>query len=80
MIRMSDIGLGLGLIGLSLVVAFTGALIVMAFCNRYLGLWACKIMGWHYVDGKVGFDGASMTGKCSRCGKSVLRDSQGNWF
>ena len=39
------------------------------------------ILGWH--DGKgssVGFDGCSATGTCSKCGKSVLQDSQGNWF
>ena len=26
----------------------------------------CRILGWH--------------GRCSRCGKSVMQDSQGNWF
>lgn len=28
----------------------------------------------------VGFDGASMGGRCPKCGRRVLQDSQGNWF
>lgn len=38
-------------------------------------------MGWH--DGKGAgeqFDGVSFHSKCSKCGKKVLQDSQGNWF
>lgn len=29
---------------------------------------------------KVDFDGCSFHATCSRCGKSVMQDSQGNWF
>jgi len=40
----------------------------------------CDIMGWHKAPLRQGFDGASLNGRCPRCGKRVLRDSQGNWF
>lgn len=39
------------------------------------------LFGWH--DGSGGdnsFDGCSVGGRCSRCGRRVLKDSQGNWF
>lgn len=45
--------------------------------------WLCHdIMGWHEPDPKekIGFDGCSNTTHCRWCGKSILQDSQGNWF
>jgi hypothetical protein len=42
--------------------------------------WFCEKLGWHRAPTNVGFDGCSRTGTCPRCGKSVLQDSQGNWF
>jgi len=52
----------------------------LVFCNRWLGNWACRVMGWHLRPNDVGFDGCSKTGVCPRCQKHVLQDSQGNWF
>ena len=41
----------------------------------------CKILGWHNGDGNTQrFDGVNNSSTCSRCGKEVLQDSQGNWF
>lgn len=40
----------------------------------------CEVMGWHKAPKRMHFDGASFSGKCPRCDKNVLRDSQGNWF
>lgn len=37
------------------------------------------VFGWHHCD-PTGFDGCSMTGTCKYCGKTCMRDSQGNWF
>jgi len=37
-------------------------------------------MGWHNGKGKRSFDGCSVHSTCSICGKSVMQDSQGNWF
>jgi len=41
----------------------------------------CLVMGWHDGSGgKRSFDGCSIHATCSRCGKEVMQDSQGNWF
>ena len=57
-----------------------------------IGGFLNQLFGWfdfffhdilHWNDGKgstVGFDGCSLTATCSKCGKKVLQDSQGNWF
>jgi hypothetical protein len=48
---------------------------------EWLRKFAHDVLGWH--DGRggpIGFDGMSLTGRCSRCGRRVLMDSQGNWF
>jgi hypothetical protein len=42
--------------------------------------WFCDKMGWHKAPLEQTFDGCSAGGKCPVCGKSVLQDSQGNWF
>ena len=42
--------------------------------------WFCTFWGWHKAPETQGFDGCSSTGTCSRCGKDVMQDSQGNWF
>ena len=39
----------------------------------------CKFPGWHKAKA-TGFDGCSYKGTCIRCGKSVLQDSNGDWF
>ena len=56
--------------------------IALHFYDRSKGThYSCNIFGWHDGSGsKKGFDGCSNTGTCSKCGKSVLQDSQGNWF
>lgn len=53
---------------------------VCALFNAKLPAWFCHRLGWHLAPLKIGFDGCSLTGSCSRCGKAVLQDSQGNWF
>ena len=40
----------------------------------------CRVLDWHRPSNKQGFDGASFTARCVRCGKRILQDSQGNWF
>jgi len=42
--------------------------------------WFCSFWGWHKRPEIIGFNGCSSTGKCPRCSKAVLQDSQGNWF
>ena len=61
-------------------VAVVFVLYLCAFFNTRLPVWFCNKMGWHLKPVKIDFDGCSLTGVCSRCGKFVLQDSQGNWF
>lgn len=43
--------------------------------------FSCIRWGWHNGDGgDKSYDGCSLQSKCSKCGKDVLEDSQGNWF
>ena len=71
-----------GWIAAGIGIVFISTLLILCVCNRLLSRWACDIMGWHYVDipANINFDGCSFIAKCSRCGKYVLQDSQGNWF
>ena len=41
--------------------------------------FSCR-MGWHKKPAAITFDGASLGGRCPRCGVRVLQDSQGKWF
>ena len=45
--------------------------------------WFCENFDWHYVTKKSmddRFDGCSLHSRCTRCGKKVIQDGQGNWF
>lgn len=39
-------------------------------------------LGYHTPgrDGTLWYDGCSNHSKCKYCGKSIIQDSQGNWF
>lgn len=39
-----------------------------------------NVMDDHIPEDDVDFDGASMNSKCKICNKTILQDSQGNWF
>ena len=61
--------------------AFVSVMFIMMFIDKFSkSTWFCIKMGWHKRPIRIGFDGASHNGKCPRCGKRVLQDSQGNWF
>jgi hypothetical protein len=56
-------------------------LAIVASLNRRVRRWCCDHMDWHDGNGAaLGFDGCSMTGRCSTCGRRVLMSSQGDWF
>lgn len=55
-------------------------LVMSAMFNRYLPGWFCDKLGWHMSGETWAFDGYNVKSACSRCGKRVMRDSQGNWF
>jgi len=65
---------------LSVILFFLLLILLAAFFNKHLPVWFCTKMGWHLAPRDKGWDGCSMTGKCPRCNKAVLMDSQGNWF
>jgi hypothetical protein len=65
---------------LAILIVITISGLVLYFCNRFLPKWFCTHLGWHQEPKSIGFDGVSLTGICPRCEKSVLQDSQGNWF
>jgi len=40
-----------------------------------------NIMGWHLPSNEPQkFDGCNIHATCKICGKSIMQDSQGNWF
>ena len=55
-------------------------LILSSIVNPLLPKCMCDIMGWHIKPEHIGSDGCSEEGICPRCGRHVLKDSQGNWF
>lgn len=67
------------ILAIILLIIFSTILLLGLF-NRFLPEWFCDKMGWHFEPYHQGFDGCNLTGKCPRCGKPVLMDSQGNWF
>jgi hypothetical protein len=70
---------------LSIFIIVVGVIFVsIGFYDRFFRFksrWFCDNLGWHDGNGSSHrFDGCSLTSVCSRCGKQVLQDSQGNWF
>ena len=63
-------------------IVFFGSLILLTITilNRKLGRWVCEVLGWHLPPEAQTFDGCSLGGRCPRCNKRVLQDSQGGWF
>lgn len=55
---------------------------ILCFIDNKIGTsYSCTIFGWH--DGnssEKSFDGCSVHAQCSKCGKNVMQDGQGNWF
>jgi hypothetical protein len=63
-----------------ILISILSTMILLALSNRWLPKWFCDHMGWHLAPKRQRFDGCSFGGECSRCGREVLQDSQGNWF
>ncbi len=43
-------------------------------------LRTCDRLAYHAPGVACGFDGATVTSHCRKCGKRIGQDSQGNWF
>ncbi len=63
-----------------LILVFLIGGMLLALFNNYLPIWFCHNLGWHLQPFRIEKDGCSLIGECPRCGKSVMQDSQGNWF
>lgn len=48
--------------------------------RKRIGLWFCRVMGWHSYTHFDFFDGCSSHATCKKCGYKGLVDSQGNLF
>jgi hypothetical protein len=68
------------IVGSVIVLSIIISIIVLTLCNRWLPVWFCNHLGWHVAPKEQGYDGASLYGRCPRCHKRVLQDSQCNWF
>ena len=82
-LSMLAIGINLTLLIISVTVldAFSNEIPVVARINGFIRPLVCDLLGWH--NGNLGMrthDGCSIHAHCSRCGKEVMQDSQGNWF
>ena len=56
---------------------------LLCVMDHYFGTsYSCRFWSWHNGKGmiKKKFDGCSVYSICSKCGKEVMQDSQGNWF
>lgn len=66
------------------IIVFGGFFWLMVLSNFLLKpntAWFCREMGWHDGSGgEISFDGCSVHATCSKCGKDVMQDGQGNWF
>ena len=40
----------------------------------------CGWLGWHRPGPDVTPRGINLHARCARCGREIMRDSQGNWF
>lgn len=72
-----------GMIFIISVTAIVAILVVLCVINSFCttkGKFFCKYFGWHKTPKDITLDGINFKGKCPRCGKEVLRDSNGDWF
>ena len=63
-----------------LLAACIFGILTAVFNDRLPIKWLCTKFGWHVCPKDIWNDGCSGRGACPRCGKEVMRDSQGNWF
>lgn len=61
------------------MVGLFGLLACVAFSD-HLPKWACTKLGWHVHPTTITSTYGQLSGRCPRCDKHVLMDSQGNWF
>lgn len=70
------------IVELTLLVLLVGmfALALIDRWTSWLPKWFCDHLDWHKTPEQVGFDGCSQNGRCPRCSRRVLADSNGDYF
>ena len=67
-----------GMVALLLVIIVLWALCLF---NNWLPRWFCDHFPyWHIKPKEIRMEGVNAKGKCPRCGRDVMSDSQGNWY
>lgn len=64
-------------------IAFTWIAACLYFTFGFMKSYYHGLLGWHMPDYDYShewFDGCSLHARCKHCGKSIMQDSQGNWF
>lgn len=62
-------------------VMLIGGIIYLVSKGKIFKQFYHNIMGWHLPsDEPQKFDMCNIHAKCKICGKSIMQDSQGNWF
>ena len=58
-----------------------GGAIYLISKGKFFKLFYHNMMEWHIPSNELQeFDGCNIQAKCKICGKSIMQDSQGNWF
>lgn len=64
-----------------IAIMWTGGVVYMISKGKIFKRVYHNIMQWHLPsDEPQEFDGCNVHAKCKICGKSIMQDSQGNWF
>ena len=62
------------------LIIIIGGITYLLSKGKYFGWLYHDIFEWHLPTEERGFDGCSIHSTCKICGKSIMQDSQGNWF
>lgn len=69
------------IIAIIMVIVWVCGVIYLISKGHIFNRFYHNVMGWHLPDdGPQEFDGCNVHAHCKFCGKSIMQDSQGNWF
>jgi hypothetical protein len=68
-------------IGIIIAILWIGGVVYIISKGRVFKRFYHHILQWHLPNNEPQeFDGCNICAKCKICGKSIMQDSQGNWF
>lgn len=72
------------LLALAIIIGVAGFLVLIGSIFYFKKDWFKKfyhdILGWHFPDDTLSFNGCSFCSTCKHCGKRIMMDGQGDWF